>query len=282
MGRLKRWIGIGPVLVALLTALFFSSLTLYSLATGTPSMLFSETPFVQVLGPVPTAWLDGVRALNGGDVETAHERLALAESQLESVPGVLLRQRLHAALAFGDERAAEWTVEKLAVHAVGNARSDVEPLRDFVLGCARAAQSQRYGLEAEQPGADPTAFDRAIRDATAAALAFQSAALTAPDTLGPAARRNAERVLLRRGELQRKKDQAERDQKREQDQQQPEPDPDTLEQIEQELRLGEDQGLLSATELQALLRRLAEAEHEKRGIRRAVRERNSISVEQDW
>ena len=281
MSRLPGWSGVVPLLVVGATFSFFAGPTLFGLGVGGDVFLHSERA-EYARGSVPDAWLDGLAALRAGDHQAAHEQLALAESQLESAPDLLLRQRLHAALACGDERAAEWTVEKLAVRGSGYAESDVEPLRDFVFGCARAAQSQRYGLEAEQPGADPTAFDRAIRDATAAALAFQSAALAAPDTLGPAARRNAERVLLRRGELQRKQDLAERDRKREQDQQQPEPDPDTLEQIEQELRLTEDQGLLSATELQALLRRLAEAEQEKRGIRRAVRERNSTSVEQDW
>ena len=275
MKRLLDTIGILPPAVALVLFVGLGAPTLGSLVFDYDPSLSDSHRTVYVRGSVPAAWLDGLASLRDGDAATALGQLTIAESQCGVAPPQLLRTRLHAALAAGDVVDAELTVEKLAM------REGDEALRAFVVGFAEYTRCVRTGLAAQQPGADPTAFDRAIRHATAAALAFRAAGIAAEGGDWPAARRNAERASIHRTELRRKKEQVERDRQREQDQEQ-EPDPDEVQEIEQELRLDEDLGLLSAAELQALLQRLARAREEKRGVRGAARSVRSANVEQDW
>lgn len=272
--RLLRAVGIAPPLVALATFAVLALATFVPFAAGGGADAGAARP-VPVRTAVPDAWLDGLAALRAGDAAAALQALRVAESRLGEAPPVLLRARLFAATLAGDGVDAELTAEKLAL------RTGAEDVRWFVVGLAEAARSERAGLQAQQPGADPAAFDRAIRHAAAAALAFEAASLLHEDRDWPAARRNAERLLARRHELQRRRDQAERDRRREQEPQQPEPQIEP-EPVEQEIRRPDDAGLLTAAELQALLRRLAEAEDEKRSVRRAVRDARSAAVEQDW
>lgn len=275
MRRRLETIGLWPPAVAL------AVVALWGAPTWSAMLRSGEAPpagddRVLVWAAVPASWLDGLSRLRDGDAAAALRELVVAEALCGVAPPPLLRARLHAALAAGDQVDAELTAEKLAL------RAGEEALRDFVVGFAEYARSGRAAFEAEQPGADPTAFDRAIRHATAAALAFQAASLAAETGEWAAARRNAERAANRRAELLRKKERAERDQQREPKEQEAAPDPDDVEQIEQELQLADDAGLLSPAELQAVLQRLARAEDEKRGARRAVRDQRSAAVEQDW
>jgi hypothetical protein len=266
--RLLAAVGIAPPVVALAVLALLGAQS-FGARGGEPRP-------EAVWGAVPQAWLDGLLSLRAGDAAAALRQLSAAETACGVAPPPLLRARLGAALAAGDWVDAELTAEKLALRA-GEAA-----LRDFVVGLAEYARSERAGLEAEQPGADPTAFDRAIRHATAAALAFQAASLGDRQRDWAAARRNAERAAERRADLQRKQEQAQRDREQQRHRQEPEPDPAELEQIEQELKLVDDAGLLSPAELQALLQRLARAVDVKRGVRLAARSRRSAAVEHDW
>jgi hypothetical protein len=236
----------------------------------------------RVWGPVPAPWLDGLAVLrdHDGDAAAALRELALAEAELArslaGAPPPLLRARLHAAILAGDLVDAEASVEKLAV------RDDAEDLRAFVTGLAAFARGELAAQQAQQPGSDPFAWDRAIRQATAAAVAFQAASLAHAGADWPLARRNAERAAAARSELQRQREQAERDRQRQPDPKPDETRPDEIVPIEQELRRPDDPGLLSAAELQAMLERLRQAEEEKRGVRRAAISARSAGVEQDW
>lgn len=224
---------------------------------------------------VPDAWLHGLEAMRGSDAKKALELLRLAESELAKAPPELLRARLAAALAAADGVEAEATAEKLAM------RTNAEALAAFVRGLAEFARCQLATRQAKLPGGDPGAFDRAIRTATESARAFVDACVLHGSGDWPEARRNAERVLAVRQDLVRQQEQQKRDQQKEKDPDRPEPRIEPQE-VAQELPPPEEQALLSPADLQALLQRLATAETEKRGIRRAVRDARSAAVEQDW
>jgi hypothetical protein len=225
-------------------------------------------------GPVPPAWLLGLELLRAGAHAEAAAALASAEDELESPPPALLQARLHAALLAKQMRVAEFTAEKLAV------AGDADAMLDFVRGLAAYERARAARFEAEQPGADPTAFDRGMLEARRAAAAFQRASLAAGGDW-PAARRNAERALVLLADLERKKQQREQQAKRERDRQPP-PDPDEVQREEHELPLDDRSRLLTAAELEALLDRLAEAEQEKRALRREAQRARSTAVERDW
>lgn len=231
---------------------------------------------VPVWGAVPGEWLDGLSHLHDGDPSSALRQLAAAEAKLGAAPPPLLRARLHAGILARDLVDAESTAEKLAL------RAGDEDLREFVVGLAEFSRAEIAGGQARLPGADPGAYDRAIQKAAAAAAAFQRASLLHRESDWPAARRNAERAATLRTELQRQRDAAERDRKREGDQKPDETKPDEILEIEPPLPVPEDLGLLSATDLQAMLQRLRRAEQEKRDVRRAVHAARSGSAEHDW
>lgn len=272
MNRLVRSIGLWPLVLASVTLLALATAELGRLSARDETA-HSAVPLVWT--EVPDEWLDGLERLREGDAPGAQQLLRLAESHLDEAPSSLLRARLAAALLAADGIDAEATVEKLAL------RSSAEPLRAFVLGLAEFARCQLAGRQAKLPGGDPGAFDRAIRTATASARAFQTASLLHEGREWPLARRNAERVLAVRQELVREQEKQKRDQQREQDKQEPEPKIEP-QRIEDELPRPELDAMLSPSELQALLQRLAAAENEKRGARRAARDARSTAVEQDW
>lgn len=224
---------------------------------------------------VPDGWLAGLESLRAGDAKQALLQLRSAEAELEKAPPELLRVRLAAALAAADGVDAEATAEKLAM------RANAESLAAFVRGLAEFARCQLATRQAKLPGGDPGAFDRAIRTATESARAFVDACVRHEDGDWPAARRNAERVLAVRADLVRQQEQQKRDQQKEKDPDRPEPRIEPQE-VAQELPPPDEQTFLSPADLQALLQRLATAENEKRGVRRAVRDARSVAVEQDW
>ncbi|MBK8100367.1 MAG: hypothetical protein IPK26_24990 [Planctomycetes bacterium] len=269
---MTRWrLGPWPAVVALLTAVALAPVAFTPLPAGDGADA-NDAPWVWTA--VPDAWLAGLAALRAGDAANALQLLRQAEAQLDAAPPTLLHVRLAAALAAGDGVDAEATAEKLAL------RADAAAVRAFVQGLVGFTRCQIAARQAKLPGADPGAYDRAIRAATDAARAFETASLLQIDRHWPAATRNAERVLAVRHELVRQRDQQQRDQQREKDPDQPEP-PEQPKQIEQELpQPGADR--LTPFELQAVLQRLAAAENEKRGVRSALRDANSAAVEQDW
>lgn len=268
MNRALAAVGPWPPVVALVAAIALAGVEFAAPPRG-------EVEVPLVWSEVPDAWLEGLAALRAGDAPRALAALRLAEVRIDPAPPAFLRARLAAALAAADGLDAEATAEKLAL------RAGEEALRAFVQGLAEFARCQLAGRQAKLPGADPGAYDRAIRTATAAARAFEAACLLHSDRDWAEARRNAERVLAVRQDLVRQREQHKRDQQKENDPDPPEPEK-TPQQIEQELPRLDEPGRLSPTDLQALLQRLAAAENEKRGVRRAVRDARSATVEQDW
>lgn len=273
--RVVGSIGPWPSLTALAVLVALAATRLLPFASP-PARAAGADATELVWTAVPDAWLEGLARLRAGDAPAALQALRAAEAWFDAAPPELLRARLAAAIAAADGVDAELTVEKLALRTGGD-----EDLRAFVTGLAEFARSRFAARQAKLPGADPFALDRAIRHAGAAARAFETACLLALDRDWPAARRNCERALAARQELVRQQEQQKRDQQREQDPDRPQPQIEPL-RIEQELQRPDDAGLLSPQELQAVLRRLASAEDEKRGVRRAVRDARSAGVEQDW
>ncbi len=226
-------------------------------------------------GPVPEAWLDGLAQLGRGDARQALASLRTAEAAFDRAPDDLLRARLHAAIAAADGIDAEATAEKLAM------RTGAEDLRAFVAGLAEFSRCQVAARQAKMAGADPGAFDRAIRSAALAARDFATASMLHDGRDWPQARRNAERALVVREELVRQKEQQQRDRQREQNPDRPEPPP-SPQRVDEEPPRPDAEAMLTPADLQALLQRLAAAEDEKRGVRRTARDARSAGVERDW
>lgn len=261
-----------PVAVPLAFAGVVATIAGYRAAAPSPD---ADRPAHVVWTTVPDGWIAGLAALRDGDAKQALAELRGAESAFEVAPVELSRARLAAALAAADGMDAEATAEKLAM------RTGAESLRAFVHGLAEHARCQLAARQAKLPGSDPGAFDRAIRSADEAARAFVDACLLHEDREWPAARRNAERVLALRQDLVRQREQQKRDQRREKDPDRKEPEPERKK-FEDAPPPPEERALLTPADLQALFRRLATAENEKRGVRRAVRDARSAAVERDW
>lgn len=226
---------------------------------------------------------EGIRAYQEGRHQDALAAFTAAEEQAgHDASAALLYDRALAALRAGRLVDAEFSAEKAAARG----GDEFTGLRDFLLGSAAFMRCLRAELEASLPDAEPTAYARAIRHAEAALEFWQNATASRSDW--PAARRNAERALLKLQELQQKKAEADANQdskKAKPPEQQPTPpdlEPDPEQRPEQQPVPQQDPGMLTTAQLAKILDKLAEKEAEKRKLRRAQQQRPSVRVEKDW
>jgi hypothetical protein len=195
----------------------------------------------------------------------------------------LLANRALAALRVGRAREAETSAEKVVVRG----GEEHEVFRAFVFATAAWLRAQRAQAEAGLTDPDPTAFARAIGHAETALVGFEQVLQAEPERLD--AQRNHVRVARMLEALRKAQEDAEKNRrnKREgaEDRPAPEPeaDPDAPpEEVEQAPELQEDDGTLTADEVEALLARLARKEAEKRQLRREQRAARTPSTERDW
>lgn len=174
-----------------------------------------------------------------------------------------------AALQKGELRKAESAAAKAAAG-------------DFLMGNVKFAKCELAERQAEQPGAEPFAFDIAINYAQSAHEAWQRAALSRDDW--PAARRNVERALLKIEELKKKRDEKQQDRKKKPTPQpKPQPQKNPVKQPQPKPAPDKPQRKeLSPEEVLRLLDRLAQKEKDKLALRRTEKKKRSAGVERDW
>jgi hypothetical protein len=227
---------------------------------------------------------EGVEAYRDGRPADALEAFARAEALAGDAAGTaLLHDRALAALRVGRARDAEISAEKL----VARGGPGEAGFRSFVAGNAAWQRMNRARAEAGLTDPDPTAFARAIEHAEAARDAWLEALDARADWA--AARRNVERAQRALEELQRQQAEAEaarRNKKQgtaEQPAREPEPDPDAPpEEVEQAAVLQQDDGALTADQLDALVERLGRKEQEKRALRQRQQVVRRTAGERDW
>lgn len=146
----------------------------------------------------------GVRAFRAGAFAEALAAFdaAIAEAG-DDAPAAWHYDRALAAL-----HAGEWTAaEEACVEALRLGGAAWESRVAFARGCVAAARADEAARFAAQPDAIPSDWDLAIARGRAAFAAFASAAETHGEDL-PAARRNAERALLRLAEWEARREAA--------------------------------------------------------------------------
>ncbi len=224
----------------------------------------------------------GHEAYEDGRFEDAHAAFRRAsEADADGASAEVLYNRALAALRAGDLADARSASEKAARLAAGATVSRC----DFLLGHLAFAQCTLAEAQAKTAGAEPFAFDVAITYAKRAHESFAVAAMSGSGW--PAARRNAERSLLKLRDLQEQKDRAKQERKRQRDPKpkpkpqpkpkpkpapDPEPQPDTAPQTKE----------LSPEQILGLIEKLAQKEREKIGMRKAQRAERSAAIERDW
>lgn len=226
----------------------------------------------------------GVAEYEAGSYAAALD--AFAEAELlagDHADPALLANRALAALRVGRAREAETSAEKL----VARGGVEHEGFRDHVFAVAAWLRAQRAQAEAGLTDPDPTAFARAIGHAEDALAGFE--AVLVADSSRADAQRNYVRVARMLDALRKAQEEAEKNRrnKREgaEDRPAPEPEPDTdapPEEVEQAPELQQDDGALTADEVEALLARLARKEAEKLQLRRDRRAARTPSTERDW
>lgn len=226
----------------------------------------------------------GVAAYEAGEHAVALDAFVSAEiASGDAAEPALLANRALAALRVGRARDAEISAEKLVVRG-GAVHED---FRTFVFATASWLRAQRAQAEAGLTDPDPTAFARAIGHAESALAGFEEVLGRSADRLD--AQRNFVRVARLLDELRRAQEEADKNRrnKREgaEDRPAPEPeaDPDAPpEEVEQAPELQEDEGTLTADEVEAMLARLARKEAEKQQLRRAQRAARATNTGRDW
>lgn len=201
----------------------------------------------------------------------------------DAAPAELLHARALAALGAGSPLEAEVALEK----AIARGGAAWLPMRDFVAGSAAFARCERAEAQAAGPEAEPFAFDVAIAHAQAARDAWQSAAVAGSDW--PEARRNVERAQAKLDALRKRRGEAiERGKQTRGGETAPPPTPDPAPPNDGE-RIEEAAGPLApqvvdlaATQVDELVRRLAEKDREKLALRRTARGTAQAGVEKDW
>jgi tetratricopeptide (TPR) repeat protein len=226
----------------------------------------------------------GVAEYEAGSYAAALD--AFAEAELlagDHAEPSLLANRALSALRVGRAREAEVSAEKL----VARGGDGYEGFRTHVFAVAAWLRAQRAQAEAGLTDPDPTAFARAIGHAEAALAGFED--LLDAEPARADAQRNFVRVARMLDALQKAREEAEKNRrnKREgaEDRPAPEPEADTdapPEEVEQAPELQQDDGALTADEVEALLARLARKEAEKRQLRRDQRAARTPSTERDW
>lgn len=201
-----------------------------------------------------------------------------AELAAEVPPEVLGNLALAALRGFrlGDAETAARKLEE-------SASSAERAYAAFLLAHAAYLRSQQAEAAARLPDAEPRAWDAALSSCRAAVAAWMRA-----DTLAaagwPAAVRNAERAVRRLAELERLRDEAERQKppaKKEPDQpeQKPQQKPDEKPE-EQDPEMMRTK--MSPEEVAKLLERLGQKDREKRMARTAQQRAGATAGERDW
>lgn len=227
---------------------------------------------------------EGMRAYREGRFEEAARAFAAAEQALGEAAGPeLVFDRALAAWRAGSFAEAESAAEMAAIRG----GASFAARRDFLLGLAAFGRALRARAEAELPGADPSAWQRAMRACREAVAHWARATVRRGEW--PAARRNAERALR---ELERLRRLAERaaerrlSRPRAQEVETRRPvgaDAGTRRRpLDREARPEQEPGAVSEEEIVRLLARLAEREREKRRLRAELRRAASAGVEKDW
>ena len=160
---------------------------------------------------------------------------------------------------------------------------EIRVLCEFLRGNVAFARCEMVERQAEEPGAEPFAYDVAIAYGEKALRFWRHAAMSRADW--PEARRNAERALLKLEVLQKKKADQDEQRRRESDPQpRPRPKP------KPRPRGGDAEAdpnrpqlqQLSREQVMRLLEKLAEKEREKLALRRSRRKVRMAEVERDW
>lgn len=215
------------------------------------------------------------------------EALALFEATIrregDDAPPELLYDYALAALGAGRFRDAEIAMEKAAARG-GEA---FDELREFVFGNVAFAQCLSAAELAGRVEAGPVAFDAAILHATRAADHWQRASLARGDW--PEARRNAERALRKKSELEEAKAEAARKRR---DRPKPKPPRNEPKDPEQPRRRPEERPELrmakaalkelAPEQVRQLFDKLVEKERAKARMRRRARREGRGAVERDW
>jgi hypothetical protein len=199
---------------------------------------------------------------------------ASVEEAGEGASAELLYDKALAALRVGDRMAA--TAAAKAAAARGG--PEIQALADFVRGNAAFALSEAAEEEANRPGGDPTAHERAVASTEDALAAWKRAAATRSDW--PEARRNVERALLRLARLRERRSAA--DQPRPPPPQPPPPTPEAPPEPETPREVELETAELSPQEVLRLFELLVRKEQEKLEMRRAGRRARAGDVERDW
>ncbi|MGA0059478.1 MAG: hypothetical protein ACO4CT_02650 [Planctomycetota bacterium] len=226
----------------------------------------------------------GVSAYEAGQYAAALEAFAEAERAAgDDAEPALLANRALAALRVGRAREAEISAEKL----VARGGPEHENVRVLVAATSAWLRAQRAQAEAGLTDPDPTAFARAIGHAETALAGFEELLRAEPGRAD--AQRNFVRVARMLDALAQAQAEAEKNRRNKkegaEDRPAPEPEADTdapPEEVEQAPELQEDDGTLTADEVEALLARLLRKEAEKRQLRRDQRAARTPSSERDW
>lgn len=239
---------------------------------------------------------DGVDAYDGARYEEALEtftRLAEADGQ-DAAPELLYNQAL-SALRVGELRRGAAALD----HSTDRETEELDGLREFLRGNLAYAECELAEMQAGTAEAEPFAFDVATAHARKALEHWQIAATTRDDW--PAARRNAERAVLKLAVLAQKKAAAEQSNSKSASQpevnfkpapggdgkQPPKPGEDAEgggdEEVDSAETAAATETELTAEQVLQLLDTLAEKEREKLALRRERRAaRSRAEVEKDW
>ena len=183
-------------------------------------------------------------------------------------------------LAALDARAWD-EAEEAARRAVQRGGADVAPWADFVRGNVAFARSEAMEAEAERPGGDATARERAMAHAEDALAAWRRAATSRP--YWPEAARNAERALLRLARLRDRASSAGGKKPPPPPVPAPPPPAPTPEVAPgPEAAPETDAGELAPADVLRLLDVLRRKEQQKMDLRRATRHGPSAGTERDW
>lgn len=237
----------------------------------------------------PCTMKDGVDAFHAGEYPRAYQALTRAEERCGvDADARLVFDRALAALQAGDLRAAEFSADKALVRAGLLQGAAFEDLRVFLFANVAVRRSMRAEAEAELIDADPTAFTRAILHVDEAVELWKTLVVGRDRKEWPAARRNLERALKRRADLETRREEAEARQNRKKEQELheiPEEEPEDAEaRPEEQEEKARPQLLaeLSPQELARLFEKLEALEKEKRELRGERQRVRSRDVEKDW
>jgi len=237
----------------------------------------------------PCTMKEGVEAFRAGDFPRAYQALTRAEERRGiDADAQLVFDRALAALQAGELRAAEFCADKALVRAGPLQGVRFEDLRVFLFANVAVRRSMRAEAEAELIDADPTAFTRAILHVDEAVELWKTLVVGRDQEEWPAARRNLERALKRRADLEARREEAEARQNRKKEQElqeipeeEPE-DPEARPEEQEEKARPQLLAELSQQELARLFEKLEALEKEKRELRRERQRARSRDVEKDW